>query len=235
MLVHGFTGNPFSMRLLAEQLAARGFTVDVPRLPGHGTHVNDLRETRYGDWRAEVVAAAERVGRRFSRVMLVGLSAGATLALDVASSGEQSVAAVVTINGNILDREGFVVKLAPYLEKVMPIAPAYLAGMRKDDIAKPGVTERAYDSVATAAGNSMLRELPRIRAQLAQLKCPILVAYSAEDHTVPPANSRAILELVAHAQPIELVLERSYHVATLDYDLELLADRITTLGDSLAS
>lgn len=234
VLVHGFTGNPFSMRPLAEQLAERGFSVDVPRLPGHGTHVNDMRETRYADWRREVVAAVDRMSR-FEHIVLVGLSAGGTLILDVASSGERPIAAVVTINANILDREGVVVKLAPFLEKVMPVAPAFLAGMRKDDIAKPGVSERAYSHVPTAAGNSMLRELPRVRAQLENLKCPILVAYSAEDHTVPPENSRAILRLVQHAKPVELVLERSYHVATLDYDLELLADRITALTDAVSA
>jgi hypothetical protein len=50
---------------------------------------------------------------------------------------------------------------------------------------------------------------------------------------VPPDNSRALLKLVPGAE--ELVLERSYHVATLDYDLELIEERVSALADRLGS
>ena len=232
-LVHGFTGSPVSMRPLAELLVERGFRVDVPRLPGHGTHAKDMQRTRYADWRGEVVAAFDRLRANAERVILVGLSMGGTLVLDVASSREREVAGVVAINSQILDREGFTVKLAPLLEYVLPLAPASLAGLKKDDIAKPGVSELAYDLVPTAAGNSFVRELPRIREQLGTFPCPLVVARSPQDHSVPPENSLALLKLVPNAR--ELVLERSYHVATLDYDLPLLAARITEFCDELAA
>lgn len=232
-LVHGFTGSPVSMRPLAELLVEQGFRVDVPRLPGHGTHPKDMQRTRYADWRAEVIATVDRLRESAQRVVLVGLSMGGTLVLDVASSREREIAGVVTINAQILDREGFTVKLAPLLEHLLPLAPASLAGLKKDDIAKPGVSEFAYDYVPTAAGNSFVRELPRIREQLAAFPCPLVVARSPQDHSVPPPNSLALLKLVPSAR--ELLLERSYHVATLDYDLPLLAARITEFCDELAA
>ena len=37
LVQHGFTGNPVSMRPWAEDLAARGYAVEMPLLPGHGT------------------------------------------------------------------------------------------------------------------------------------------------------------------------------------------------------
>ena len=37
LLSHGFTGSPVSMRPWGEHLAAAGYAVEVPRLPGHGT------------------------------------------------------------------------------------------------------------------------------------------------------------------------------------------------------
>lgn len=230
-LIHGFTGSPVSMRPLGELLAARGFRVEVPRLPGHGTHPRDMQRTRYPDWRAEVERTLQRLTAVAERVVLVGLSMGGTLVLDVASSGAHRVAGVVCINPQLLDREGALVKLSGLIELVAPLAPAALAGLRKDDIAKPGVSEQAYDWVPTASGNSLLKALPRVRAQLGSLRCPLLVAHSRQDHSVPPGNSEELLRLVPHAQ--ELVLERSYHVATLDYDLELLAARISDFCDAL--
>src|SRR5580704_15003176 len=37
LVLHGFTGSPFSMRPLADKLAEAGYAVELPRLPGHGT------------------------------------------------------------------------------------------------------------------------------------------------------------------------------------------------------
>ena len=88
MLVHGFTGSPVSLRPLGELLAKRGFSVEIPRLPGHGTTWREMIPTRYEDWRAEVVRKANELRSRTERLVLVGLSMGGTLSLDVSSSGE---------------------------------------------------------------------------------------------------------------------------------------------------
>ncbi len=233
LLVHGFTGSPVSLRPLAEALAARGFTVDLPRLPGHGTNFRDMVKTRYADWREGVRADAARLRGRVDRLVIVGLSMGGTLALDIASGGDVAIDGVVTINAQILDREGIVVKLGPIIEKLLPIVPAAVAGITKNDIAKPDVLEQAYTWVPTAAGNSLLRALPRVRSQLSKVSCPVLVMVSKNDHSVSPKNSAALLELIKSPKLESLVLERSYHVATLDYDRELIEERVTAFADAL--
>ena len=55
--LHGFTGCPQSMRGLAEAFAAAGFTVELPRLPGHGTTVEDMMTTGWEDWSGEAERA----------------------------------------------------------------------------------------------------------------------------------------------------------------------------------
>ena len=49
LVLHGFTGSPHSMRPIAEQLANRGYTVELPLLPGHGTAITDLIPMRWED------------------------------------------------------------------------------------------------------------------------------------------------------------------------------------------
>jgi carboxylesterase len=230
-LIHGFTGSPVSLRPLAELLAQAGFTVELPRLPGHGTSWREMLPTRYDDWRAHVVSTVKDLRARTERVVLIGLSMGGTLSLDVASAGGLDVAGVVTINAQILDREGIVVKLGPYLEKILPIVPASVAGLTANDIAKPQTREQAYAWVPSAAGNSLLRALPRVRRQLDHMPCPVLVMYSPNDHSVSPENSRALLRLIRCPDLQELVLERSYHVATLDYDQELILERAAAFAE----
>jgi carboxylesterase len=231
LLVHGFTGNPVSMRPLGEALAAAGFTVDVIRLPGHGTHWRDMTRTRYSDWRHEVVRAADALRDRTSKLVLVGLSMGGTLVLDVACTQAANLAGVVAINPFVLEKRDPLAKLAPVIERLIPVVPPKFAGLAENDMAKPGQDEKAYPWVPVAAGNSLNRELPRIRQQLKSLKLPALIAHSRQDHSVPPQNSREVLRLLAGGDATELVLERSYHVATLDYDFDLLVEKITGFAD----
>jgi len=226
VVTHGFTGNPRATRPLGERLAAEGYTVEVPRLPGHGTHHRDLGATRYADWYGELDAAVTRIGTHCDRIVLVGHSMGATLSLDVAARRPDDVTAVVAVCGQILDRTELLARIAPLLQYVIPYVPRDLAGLPSDDIARPGVTEGAYPMVPARAAQSLLKELPRIRAALPGLVQPVLVVSAPQDRTVPPENSRRIAELVGSGDVRELVCERSYHVVPIDYDAELLTDGV---------
>jgi carboxylesterase len=232
LVLHGFTGSPVSVRPLAELLSKRGFAIELPRLPGHGTRPLDLVPTRYADWRAEALAALTRLRSRTQQVFVVGLSMGGTLALDLATT--EAVDGVVTINAQILDRGGLVVKLGPIIEKLLPMAPASAAGLTKNDIKKGG-DEDAYASVATAAGNSLVRALPQVRARLKSMTCPLLVIYSRDDHSVPTDNSKVLPSLVGTpgANVAVLELQDSYHVATLDNDLPLIDSKVASFAESL--
>jgi carboxylesterase len=59
-----------------------------------------------------------------------------------------------------------------------------------------------------------------------------LVAYSRDDHSVPPDNSKALPGLVGTKDVTVLELLDSYHVATLDNDLPLLDERIAAFAES---
>jgi carboxylesterase len=233
VIAHGFTGNPTSTRPVGVALAKLGFAVEVVRLPGHGTHWQDMLSTRYRDWRAEVERVMFALRRSSKKVVLVGLSLGGTIGLDVACQHPKDVAGVVPINATVLDRRGVVAQLAPVIEKVVPVVPASAAGLVKNDIAKGG-DEKAYGFVPTKPANSVLKELPRIRRELSKLGVPVLVVYSRQDHSVPAANSRALVRLLAGKDVAELVLERSYHVATLDHDADLVVERVSAFADRVA-
>ena len=87
LVLHGFTGNPSSMRSLAERIAAEGFSVELPRLPGHGTSVEDMMTTNWADWSSAALDAFDELEQRSNHVAVVGLSMGGGLTAYV---GEQS-------------------------------------------------------------------------------------------------------------------------------------------------
>src|SRR5579863_7112149 len=84
LVLHGFTGCPQSMRPLAEAFADGGFSVELPLLPGHGTQVEDLAETRFDDWLAAAEEAYVQLAARCDRVVVAGLSMGGTLSCELA-------------------------------------------------------------------------------------------------------------------------------------------------------
>lgn len=232
VVVHGICSNPLTTRPLGEALAAQGFRVEVPRLPGHGTNWRDMATTRYADWRAALEQVVHELAVRCDRVLLVGQSLGGTLALDLACRRLPKVAGAVAINAAVLDRPGLLARLSPLVARVTPALPPRLAGLVRNDAARPGVDERAYEWLPTRAAQSMLDELPRLRQRLRQLELPLLLCCSRDDHVVPPENTPAIAGLVAG--PTVLVpLLRSFHLATLDHDRELLAQHIVAFAEAL--
>ncbi len=218
LVLHGFTGNPSSMRPLAEAFAAAGFAVELPRLPGHGTTVDDMLTTSFADWSAEVDAAYQRLAARCDRVVVAGLSMGGTLTLWTAVQHPE-VAAIVCVNPAAKpddDMRSFIQGLVDAGETVMP-------GIGSD-VADPEVTESAYDQVPLAPLLSMIDAVDALQPGLAEATCPLLLCTSPQDHVVPPANSDHLAAV--WGGPVErVVLEHSYHVATIDLDRELIAQR----------
>ncbi|SEP16781.1 alpha/beta hydrolase [Trujillonella endophytica] len=219
LLVHGFTGSPFSMRPWGEHLAAEGFAVRGPLLPGHGTRWQDCNLTTETDWVDAVVTAFDELRAECDRVVVAGLSMGGTLALRLAELRPDDVAALVLVNPSLLT-ERLDAKLLPLLARLTPSWKAIV-----NDIRKPGVDERGYPKLPTRAVLGLRRLWAATRADLARVTAPVLVFRSVTDHVVEPASVRVLLAGVASTDTTEVLLEDSYHVATLDNDAPLIFRR----------
>src|SRR5688500_8488659 len=77
---HGFTGNPVTMRSRADACVVAGSTVSMPRLPGHGTTVEDMARTSWAGWSPHVESTYLHRAERAEQVVVAGLSMGGTLA-----------------------------------------------------------------------------------------------------------------------------------------------------------
>ncbi len=103
------------------------------------------------------------------------------------------------------------------LHHLLPMFPP-IAG----DIAKPGVVEPGYNRLPVKAMYSLWKAWPVVRAELPRVTAPMLLLHSTVDHTVEPVNAQIVRDEVSSAQITDIPLERSYHVATMDYDAELI-------------
>jgi esterase/lipase len=219
LLCHGFTSTPQSMRAWGDHLADAGFTVVCPLLPGHGTRWQDANRSTEDDWYAALSAALDDLLTRCDAVVVAGLSMGGTLALRLAERRPDDVAALVLVNPSLLT-ERRDAKLLPVLARVTPVWAA-IAG----DVKKPGVTELAYPRLPTRAAVALRRLWTAVRADLGTVRAPLLVFRSVTDHVVEPSSTRLLLQQVGSTDTTEVLLDDSFHVATLDNDAPLVFAR----------
>ncbi|HEY0507569.1 MAG TPA: alpha/beta fold hydrolase [Blastococcus sp.] len=212
LLVHGFTGSPMSMRPWGEYLTARGFAVSCPLLPGHGTSWQDCNTTTHQDWTTAVERAFDGLAAGCDRVFVAGLSMGGTLSVRLAELRPDDVAGLLLVNPALLTQR-LDAKLLPLLSRLTP-SWAPIAG----DIKKPGVVELAYSKLPTRAMMQLRALWALTRADLARVTVPVIVFHSREDHIVEPVNSQVLLDGISSDDATEVVLDDSYHVATLDND-----------------
>jgi carboxylesterase len=218
LVIHGFTGNPQSLRGLAEALHRAGYAVELPLLPGHGTSVDDLVDTGWADWSAAVEAAYEALAARVDKVVVAGLSMGAALALWLAAHHPE-IAGVVCVNPVVEVGAEMLDGIRQMLDGGVDRIPA-IGG----DVADPASREKAYDATPLRPLLSLADAGAEAVDDLAKIACPVLVMTSTQDHVVDPHNSDIVADGVSG--PVErLTLERSYHVATLDYDKDLVFER----------
>ena len=216
LCIHGFTGNPSSMRGIAEAFAAAGFAVELPRLPGHGTTVEEMMTTGWIDWTGEVEAAYQRLAARTERVVVAGLSMGGTLTLWTAAEHPE-VAAIVCINPAAQPQDNEILDM---VRGMIDEGTEAIPGIGSD-IAKPDVIESAYAATPLRPLLSLVDGINAISPGYGEMTCPMLLMNSPQDHVVDPAAAEFLA--ASYGGPVErITLERSYHVATLDYDRELI-------------
>jgi carboxylesterase len=217
VVLHGFTGNPSSMRGVAAAMMHAGYDVELPRLPGHGTSIDDMIGTRWADWYGEVARVVDDAAVRVDHVFLVGQSAGGTLALATALERPE-IGGVVCINPatRVLD-ESTMEMVDDFIEDGLAVVPG-----EGSDIADPESSDVAYDGTPLRALRSLMVDgIGPITDRFAEAKMPLHVFTSRQDHVVPPTDSEHLV--AGWGGPVgHTWLERSYHVATLDFDRDVV-------------
>lgn len=214
LLSHGFTGQPSSMTPWGRSLAERGYAVEVPRLPGHGTTWQELNTLRWEDWYAEISAAFDRLAAENDAVVVGGLSMGGALVLRLAADRGDQVAGVMVVNPAVATRR-LDVKLLPVVKHLVGSFPGLA-----NDIKRPGAEEHGYDRTPLKAIHSLIRSWPGLVADLPKITVPLIYFRSTEDHVVDDASEPLITGRISSRDVTMVRLTDSYHVATIDNDAE---------------
>nr|WP_246280115.1 alpha/beta fold hydrolase [Nocardioides daedukensis] len=216
LLSHGFTGSPASMKPWGRFLAERGYAVEVPLLPGHGTTWQDMNTTTWDDWYGEIERVFAKLVDENDKVVVGGLSMGGALALRLAANHQESVRGLMLVNPAVASSNKQLLAV-PLVRRLVGSMPGI-----GNDIKLPGQDEVGYARTPLHALHSMVRAWKPLRRDLHDVIAPIRLWRSSVDHVVDPSSARIIADSVGSREVTERSLANSYHVATLDNDAETI-------------
>ena len=217
LLIHGFTGAPPELRMLADYLHDRGgFTVSGIRLSGHGTTVEDLEQTTCADWYAAVEKGFAELQASCRHVFVAGLSLGALLAAKAAGELPVERVALLSMPVYVYDkRSPFAGLLCHFIRRLRKrnwfynVPDAYLKG---------------YTEMPTRPIPGLLRLIRRCKREyLGRIRVPVLIVQSRSEHTVKPKSATYIYDHLVHVPAREkeiLWLHQSGHIVTLGDERE---------------
>jgi esterase/lipase len=217
VLVHGFLASPGELLQLAEHLNQQGYGVYIVRLTGHGTHASELKTVTLQSWLESVKRGYAVLSHYHSKVLLLGFSAGALLALLQASLGLSKLSAIIVINPALILCQKSV-KLSPMLDGWNRL----LKGISLEAGRLPYIENEAqypetnYDKIYVA-GLTRLRELQhRCREQLEAVDVPLLVIQAEGDPVVEVASATEIIDNVSSSNKLLQYLPLQRHIIVRD-------------------
>ncbi|WP_083686098.1 alpha/beta hydrolase [Rhodoferax koreense] len=252
LLLHGLTGTPNEMRLLGKGLQRAGFTVYAVQLAGHCGSQDDLLDTRWQDWAETVHAGAQRLRGEVDRMLVMGLSMGAVLALELAIARPDLVDGVGALSTMFrydgwsmpfytrlsfllrpfrwlgIGRRRLFLEQPPYGIKDEALRKRVVAQMLSGDSAAAGLPGNPWYAVIEmrALADHVMRRLDRITA-------PCLVVHASEDDVSSPANAELVARRVSG--PVEMVLlHDSYHMITIDRERRVVTSRAVEFAARIA-
>lgn len=236
LLVHGFTGTNLEMLYLGNFMAARGFRVFVPLLPGHGTDKQDLSRTSYMDWVSKVKSSVnqllqEKDGRQ---VILGGHSLGGSMVILVSLE-------FPSIKGLILLATP--IRYSIFRRIVMRLLAKTRLSLRYDQFAfhdkklfqNPYVKflGKRYKYLDYKSANEAYKLLGDAYELLDSTRLPVLMIYSLQDHRVSKFQGREMYNRLSSRNKRIVWLENSDHVVVFDSDKKLVAKEVDRFSQSL--
>jgi carboxylesterase len=221
LAIHGFGGTPLEVAIVTEVAAALGLRCHAPLLPGHGTNAHDLAKTRFVDWFRAANASLDALMKPGVPVIVAGLSLGSLLAAHLAAERPTDVRALVMLANatrlsaftdwplRIIDRLGI---------------PDFMLPKAGADIADPEMraTHLSYGLQPIHAAIEVLRGGERTEALLGKIHCPAFIAHGKHDHVCPVTNAHRVADKLGTPDPHVVILPRSFHIITRDFDRETL-------------
>jgi carboxylesterase len=220
LLLHGFGDTPQTLAALAEYLHARGWSVRVPLLPGHGRTLPAFAASRADAWIDFARGEWERYRERHPRAALVGLSMGGAIASVLAAESSSPPPALALVAPYV--SMPTTVRRAARVHWLVGAAFPYVSGGGERSVhdEEARAQSLAYGSCTPRLLAELADVVARARRALPALRMPTLVVQSRHDNRIPPEAAARAFELVGAPEKELVWTDVGGHIITVDVGRE---------------
>lgn len=248
VLLHGLAGSPVEMRYIANGLARDGYNVYCPELAGHGSRAQGLATSTWQDWYKSAEDALLMMAAECDTVVVGGLSTGAVLALLLAAKHPSKVAGLALYSPTLWLNGPNI----PWYARLFPIIPTKriaeifrfpapedlgIKDARLREFIKNSVTANGGNCQVVTPGGAVIEHRwvsAAARQALHTITQPVLILHAREDGYAGLDNATYLQENLKGGVDL-VVLEDSYHMATVDRQRGLVLERTTAFASRIFS
>jgi carboxylesterase len=213
------------MEYLGNHLAEAGFSVSIPRLPGHGTNHQDFLSVSWRDWLRRCIDEYIELASKYERVSVAGLSMGGLLTIMLAVEFQVER---IALAAPALTTTNPLIRLTPLLRCIVTSVPNLHESQEEEPDPDARYLQNEYRHRSWIGPIAELRNLQRTAlSRLRHLESKTLTIVSKGDRTVPITVADLIENRIRSAEKKRIVLENSPHVMVNGRDRERVADEIT--------
>ncbi|AXH14786.1 alpha/beta fold hydrolase [Malaciobacter mytili] len=212
--IHGFSSAPKEVEEMALYLNYKGLNVYAPRLRGHGTVAEDLKNRNYKDWYNSVSRAITIATLKYEKVYLVGFSTGGLLALLSSKKYFLQLQGVVCINAALNLKDMRIKTILPAINFWNEIVSSFNANtLAKEYVDNhPRYPEINYDKHYVKAIMQLKELMSKTRKSLNRINANTLIIQAKDDPIVNITSAYEIYEKIHSKNKELIVLEQNEHV-----------------------
>lgn len=253
LLLHGLCSTPDELRSVESSLRSLGYAVQPLAIDGYSFDAAATVQaaTPFEEWIDTIERRIDALRETHERVMLIGISAGASLALGAAVRCGKRVDALVLMS-TTLQFDGWAVPKLHFLLPVMLYTPLgrfwkYTErapyGVKNERvrawIERELRTRRISSAGSSIIGVSHLREhdrlLRHLRKNLSKVVCgSVLALHAREDEVASVANLGILAQELGCGAFRSVVLGNSFHMITIDNDRQQVVRETVEFAASIA-
>jgi len=222
LVLHGFTSHIHCVDPILPGLDEMGVPYRFPILKGHGTRPEDMENATADDWYKDAENALLDLYKDAEKVIVVGLSMGGAMSLDLAAYHRDKVAGVVAIAAAVKVADPLA-PLSPLLAGLVRFWPSPGAFNDKELEKKEN---KNYNKFSTKAFASLYRYIKGTKNRLSFIKAPILILQSKKDTVVSPDSAKIIYSKVSSKEKQIVWFEKTNHEMLLDMEHDKVIETI---------
>lgn len=226
LFIHGFTGSPSHFAFMKDLLHVNeGYTLHAPLLKGHGTHMDDMKNSSWHDWINDVVTAYEKLESMCSKIHVIGYSMGALLALILAA--QKPVDKLITIAPALIprDKRTHLIPILKYFIEYKVKTPFEI--LFPDEVADYEMQyDVCYEKYPLKSVEDYLKIAKEAKLVLPSVKAPLLIFHSHADKIVHPKSAHHIYDNVGSEKKEIIWLTKSRHLYKIGPEKEIIHDGV---------